>query len=311
VATAGVIQDDDDVLHIGQPISNARVYILDEALEPVPIGVTGEIFVGGRGVARGYLNRSELNASRFVTDPFVSATAARMYRTGDLGRWRADGSIEYVGRNDDQVKIRGMRVELKEVETHLMQNERVEHAAASVRKDQSGSDVLAAYLVTKNNERPDIDGLRARLGEHLPPHMIPSAFVVMPRLPLNANGKVDRRALPEPERTDFVKRKFEPPTGDVECMLAAIWQETLRIDRVGRHDSFFELGGHSLVAVALTTSVAAKFGVTMPPTAVFEHPTIESMSTAIEALIEKRRVEDSQLARIPREAAGARLDLTS
>jgi arthrofactin-type cyclic lipopeptide synthetase B len=184
---------------IGTPIPHSRIYILDENRHPVPIGVTGEIYIGGTGVARGYLNRPELTADRFVVDPFAGAHSARMYRSGDLGRWRLDGNIEYLGRNDSQVKVRGFRMELGDIETHLLDCAGIREAVVLVREDRPGEAQLVAYLTTVDGEARSAGSVRSHLLQRLPIHMVPNAYVVLPHLPLNANGKIDRKALSGPD----------------------------------------------------------------------------------------------------------------
>jgi amino acid adenylation domain-containing protein len=247
-------EDIEDAVPIGRPIANTRIYILDEHRQIVPIGVVGEIFVGGAGVARGYLHRPELTAERFVSDPFSSQPQARMYRTGDLGRWRPDGTIEYLGRNDDQVKIRGFRVELGEIEANLLRHENVRRAAVMLREDDPGEKRLVAYVVPSQQPGPPETVLHAHLSSVLPDYMIPAAFVFVDRLPLTSNGKLDRRALPAPDPGAYRGRRgnrYEPPQDEVESILARIWASLLRVDAVGREDNFFELGGHSLLIVEM------------------------------------------------------------
>jgi amino acid adenylation domain-containing protein len=251
VATSGVVRQSDEVLHIGSPVANTCIYILDENQRPVPTGVTGEIYIGGRGVARGYLNRPEMTAERFLNDPFATDhPQARMYRTGDLARWRLDGTIEYQGRNDYQVKIRGFRIELGEIAAAVQECSGVQNAVVTV----SGSDNakrLFAYYTVEENASVSIESLKQSLSESLPSYMVPAAFVELSRIPLTANGKIDHKALPEPDMTSFIHRDYEEPEGEVEQLLANIWQSLLKVEKVGRHDNFFELGGHSLLAVQL------------------------------------------------------------
>ena len=234
---------------IGRPIANTSIYILDAELQPVAIGVAGEIYIGGAGVARGYLNRAELTAQRFVRDEFSADPQARMYRTGDLGRWRADGTIEYLGRNDQQVKIRGFRIELGEIEAQLARHEQVKDAVVVAREDVAGDKRLVGYVTRHEGCDASVEELRRHLGGVLPEYMVPSAFVVLERLPLTPSGKIDRRALPAPELDAYLTRQYEPPQGAVEQLLAEIWQKLLRVERIGRHDNFFELGGDSLSMV--------------------------------------------------------------
>ncbi|KQB61349.1 MULTISPECIES: amino acid adenylation domain-containing protein, partial [Acidovorax] len=237
--------DGQSLVPIGQPISGIKTYVLDGRLNLAPQGVAGELYLGGIGLARGYLGRAGLSAERFVADPFDEA-AGRLYRTGDLVRWNGEAQLEYLGRLDHQVKIRGLRIELGEVEAQLLAQPEAREAVV-VAKDGPGGVRLVGYVSASAGQTIDAASLRERLGEQLPDYMVPSVIVVLESLPLNANGKVDRKALPAPE---FANRaQYEPPQGDVEETLAAIWAEVLRVERVGRHDNFFELGGHSLLAV--------------------------------------------------------------
>ncbi|MBI6710870.1 amino acid adenylation domain-containing protein, partial [Pseudomonas syringae] len=238
--------------HIGKPVGNTQFYLLDKQMQPVPLGVPGEIHIGGAGVARGYLNRDDLTAERFLRDPFSKAPNARMYKTGDLGRWLADGNIEYLGRNDDQVKIRGFRIELGEIEACLARHEAVKETVVMAREDVPGDKRLVAYYTLRvSNETLDIETLRAHLQAHLPDYMVPAAYVRLDSLPLTPNGKLDRNALPAPDLSSVISRKYQAPQGATERAIADIWQDLLGIDQVGRHDHFFELGGHSLLAVKL------------------------------------------------------------
>jgi amino acid adenylation domain-containing protein len=249
-ATAAAVRES-ETPHIGKPMLNRRVYILDQDGRPVEGGASGEIFIAGAGVARGYLRRPELTAQRFVQDPFSAESAARMYKTGDLGRWRADGTIEYLGRNDDQVKIRGFRIELGEIESQLARHEQVKEAVVIAREDAPGEKRLVAYVTAREESSPSVEYLRAHLKASLPEYMVPSAFVVLERLPLTPNGKLDRRGLPAPEQGAYTSRAYEAAQGEVEEILAGIWQELLGVERVGRGDNFFELGGHSLLIVQM------------------------------------------------------------
>jgi len=219
---------------IGRPIANTQIYILNPQWQPVPRGVVGEIYIGGANVARGYLNRAELTAERFVRDSFSSHPKALMYKTGDLARWQPDGTIDYLGRNDDQVKIRGFRIELGEIEAQLAKHERVREAAVVARSDASGGKRLTAYITSRVEPAPSVEELRSHLKAALPEHMIPSAFVVLDRLPLTPSGKLNRRALPIPDLAAFVTENFEPPQGEVEQHLASIWQEVLHVARLAR-----------------------------------------------------------------------------
>jgi len=230
---------------IGRPIGNTRIYVLDGHLQPVPTGVGGEIYIGGDGVALGYLNRPELTAERFLRDPFSTDPAARMYKSGDLGRWRADGTLEYLGRNDRQVKIRGYRIELEEIEAALATHPDVQQAVVLAREDEPGEKRLVAYVVppTSASDVPTAERLRAHLQARLPEYMVPAAYVLLEKLPLTVNGKLNRRALLAPQQCAYANRQYQAPQGELEQILAGIWQELLAVERVGRQDNFFELGG--------------------------------------------------------------------
>ncbi|MDF0607195.1 amino acid adenylation domain-containing protein, partial [Neisseriaceae bacterium TC5R-5] len=258
-----------DALPIGRPLANAQIYILDSHGQPVPLGLSGEIHIGGAGVARGYLNRPELTAERFIADPFSEQAGARMYKTGDLGRWLADGNIEYLGRNDFQVKIRGFRIELGEIEAKLAQCEGVREAVVLAREDVAGDKRLVAYLVLNEGVTLEPADLRSRLSVDLVEYMLPSAFVMLEALPLTPNGKLDRKALPAPDDSALVTREYEAPQGELEIQLAEIWQDLLGVERVGRHDNFFELGGHSLSAVQLATRIQEVFHIELPIIEIF------------------------------------------
>ena len=230
---------------IGRPISNAQIYILDAHSEPVPVGVAGELHIGGVPVARGYLNRPELTAERFIASPFVEGD--RLYKTGDAARYLPDGTIEFIGRNDFQVKIRGFRVELGEIEARLAAHESVRDAVVVAREDVPGDKRLTAYYTVRDGAAVSVEELRTHVQATLPEYMVPAAYVVMDSLPVTLNGKLDRKALPAPDGDAYVTRAYEEPVGHVEQTLARIWSEVLSVDRVGRHDNFFELGGHSLL----------------------------------------------------------------
>ena len=269
---------------IGRPIANTRVYILDASRRLVPVGVVGELYIGGSGVARGYLNQPELTAERFVSDPFVSEAGARMYRTGDLGRWLGDGTIEFLGRNDDQVKIRGFRIELGEVEARLSEQPGVRSAVVVAREEADGDKRLVAYVVGEEGEtgeRIAAPTLRAALLGVLPDYMVPAAFVTLETLPLTPNGKIDRRGLPAPEEGDYAASVYEAPQGAAEEALAEIWCELLRVERVGRHDHFFALGGHSLLAVRVVTAVRERLGVELAVGDVFTQPVLKDLAASL------------------------------
>ncbi|MBC3777115.1 non-ribosomal peptide synthetase [Pseudomonas sp. SWRI99] len=277
---AGPLQDTPDNTPIGKPIANTRMYILDAQQQPVPQGVVGELYIGGVQVARGYLNRAELSAERFLSDPFSQQAQARMYRTGDIARYRADGHIEYLGRNDDQVKIRGLRIELGEIQAGLTGIDGVHEAAVLAREDVPGDKRLVAYYT---GLRLDIDILRAALLHALPDYMVPATFVHLERLPLSPNGKLDRKALPAPNQDSLNNRPYEAPVGEVEITLARLWGELLNVERVGRHDHFFELGGHSLLAVSLVGRLQQE-GLEADVRALFEQPTLAGYAAITERM---------------------------
>ncbi|MET0395626.1 MAG: amino acid adenylation domain-containing protein, partial [Longimicrobiaceae bacterium] len=268
---------------IGRPIANARVYVLDARGEPAPVGVAGELYVGGAGVARGYLGRAGLTAERFVPDPFLPGAGARLYRTGDLGRWRADGTLEFLGRTDFQVKVRGFRIEPGEIEAALLEHEGVRECAVLAREDAPGEKRLVAYVAGDARA----EALRAHARRSLPEHMVPAAFVFLDALPLTPSGKLDRRALPAPDLASAEERHVAPRT-PVEEVLAGIWAETLRLERVGVEDGFFELGGHSLLATRVVSRVRELFGVELPLRALFEGPTVAELAGRVEEI---RRAE--------------------
>jgi amino acid adenylation domain-containing protein len=273
---------------IGRPIANTQIYILDAQGGPVPVGVAGEIHVGGDGVARGYWNREALTQERFVRDPFSTDPQARMYRTGDLGRWLADGSIEYLGRNDFQVKIRGFRIELGEIEARLSACEGVREAVVLAREDVPGDKRLVAYVVPTTGAEPTAAGLREALQPQLPEYMVPSAFVVLDAFPLTPNGKLDRKALPAPDGTSLTRREYEAPQGEIEQGLAEIWQQLLGIERVGRDDHFFELGGHSLLAVQMVSKVRERLGIELALRDLFLHSTLSALAGRMKAHVSTR-----------------------
>jgi amino acid adenylation domain-containing protein len=273
---------------IGRPISNMRAYVLDDELRPIPAGVTGELYVGGSGLARGYLRRPALTAERFLPDPFGVEPGARLYRTGDLARHLPDGNLEFVGRADRQVKVRGFRIELGEIESVLGAHDAVREAVVTAREDATGGGRLVAYIVTESEgagHAPSADELRVYASERLPEYMTPSAFVMLERLPLTPSGKIDRRSLPEPEafgagRSDAAP--YQPPETETEKEVAGIWSEVLGVEQVGVNDNFFELGGHSLMVMQVLARMRASFGVELELPVFFAAPTVRGVAEAIE-----------------------------
>ncbi|KAF9977770.1 hypothetical protein BGZ75_010211, partial [Mortierella antarctica] len=267
-----------DRLPIGRPISNTQVYVLDKHRRPVPLGAVGELYIGGPGVATGYINRPDLTAERFLSDPFSKTEGARMYKSGDLVRYLPDGNLIFMGRNDDQVKIRGFRVELGEIEKRLLEHALVREAVVLVTGE--GSDKrLVAYVVSEPiSQLPLL--IREHLGVNLPEYMIPTAIVRLETMPLTNNGKVDRRALPEPGSDSLVSKEYEAPQGEIETTLAAIWSKLLKIDKIGRQDNFFMLGGHSLLAVQMIEQLC-RIGRVMSVRALFETPVLSVLATSI------------------------------
>ena len=265
---------------IGQPIANTQVYILDEMLQPVPIGVAGELHIGGTGLGRGYLKRPDLTAEKFVPNPY--AEGQRIYKTGDLARYLQDGNIEYLGRIDHQVKIRGFRIELGEIEAALREYPQVSTSVVILNEDASGDRRLVAYVVSEESGLNDNE-LREYLRQRLPEYMVPAAIVELEELPLTPSGKIDRRALPAPQQfRQELEARFEAPHSPTEEVLASIWSEILKVDRVGIHDNFFDLGGHSLVATRVIARMRVAFGTELPLRLMFDSPTIAALANIIE-----------------------------
>jgi amino acid adenylation domain-containing protein len=268
---------------IGEPIPDLQLYLLDKNLEPVPLGVRGEMYVGGGGPARGYLNRAGLTAERFLPDPFGVEAGARLYRTGDLARRLGNGEIEYLGRADEQVKVRGFRIELSEIETALLTHTSLRAAVVVARADTVGDQRLSAYVVAREKGTLRVDELRAYLRERLPEHMLPSVFVELEEIPLTAHGKVDRKRLPEPgrERPEFEKR-YEAARDGVEALLAELWSDVLGVERVGIHDDFFDLGGDSIKGVIFIKRLQESLGEIVHVVNIFNAPTIASFAKYME-----------------------------
>ena len=290
-SSAARITSETSSVPIGRPISNTRIYILDDRMEPVPTGAAGELYIGGAGVARGYLNRPDLTAERFLASPFVAGD--RLYKTGDLGRYLPDGNIEFLGRNDFQVKIRGFRIELGEIEARLVERADVGQAVVLAREDAPGDKRLVAYYVAAGGHDPDVAALRAYLAERLPEYMVPAAYVRLDALPLTPNGKLDRKTLPAPDASAFSVRTYEPPLGAVEEALAAIWAEVLGLERVGRNDNFFELGGHSLLAVRVLGRMGSLKGMEPSLNTFMSHGTISALARHITEFPFRNTLSDS------------------
>ncbi|HAT2884968.1 non-ribosomal peptide synthetase [Serratia marcescens] len=289
-------------LPIGKPIGNTRAYLLDARGRPVPMGAVGELHIGGVGVALGYLNRPELTAQRFLSDPFNPVGGGRMYRTGDLARYLPDGSLEYQGRCDQQIKLRGFRIEPGEIEVQLAASPWVREAVVQVCSTEHHPRLVAWIVPTADVDRSALQGqLRAYLSERLPEYMVPSAYVWLDALPLTANGKLDRRALPEPERAAVGIREYAAPQGETETTLARVWCELLEIGQIGRHDNFFELGGHSLLAVRLSSQLRQQ-GITLPVQAIFNHPIL----TELAERIDRRNAEAPLRKAVPARSSGSR-----
>jgi amino acid adenylation domain-containing protein len=268
---------------IGGAIPDQRMYVLDPRGEPAPVGVPGEIYVGGAGLARGYLGRAELTAERFVPDPFSGRPGARLYRSGDRARWLTGGDMEYMGRIDFQVKVRGFRIELGEIEAALLAHPRVREAAVLVREDAPGDQRIVAYLVPRDGEAPQPAELRPFLKERLPDYMVPSAFVALDAFPLTTNGKLDRPALPAPVAEGANGESYVAPGTAMEREIAAVWAEVLDVERVGVHDNFFDLGGNSLLLLRVQARLRAALGREVPVVDLFRSPTVSLLAAACAA----------------------------
>jgi acyl-coenzyme A synthetase/AMP-(fatty) acid ligase len=267
---------------LGRPIQNMQVYLLDQNGQPSPLGVPGELYLGGAGVARGYLNRPELTAERFVPHAFSTEPGARLYRTGDLARFLADGNIEFLGRTDHQVKVRGFRIELGEIEKALGEHPLVREVAVMARDDRPGEKRIVAYVLPHEGQLPSITVLRRHLKGKLPDYMLPSSFVIVEAMPLTETGKIDRPALPAPEDArPELAQKYVAPRSALEQVLAGIFAETLKIERVGIYDNFFELGGHSLLATQVTSRIRQLLSVNFPLRKLFDDPTVGGMAEAL------------------------------
>ncbi|MBD2562852.1 MULTISPECIES: non-ribosomal peptide synthetase [Nostoc] len=285
VTTSGLVvsngRDNNISPPIGRPIANIEIYILDSYLQPVPVGVPGELHIGGAGLAKGYLKRPELTQEKFIPHPFSDEPHSRLYKTGDKARYLNDGNIEYIGRIDDQVKIRGFRIELSEIEAVLSQHSDVQLSCVIAREDTPGDKRLVAYVVAHQDCKPAISELRQFLKTKLPEYMVPSAFVILESLPLTSNGKVDRRALPKPDLDTTILEKYVAPRTPIEEMLALLWAQVLKLELVGIYDNFFELGGHSLLATQLVSRIRTWFKVELPLRELFASATVVELAQSI------------------------------
>ena len=264
---------------IGRPIANTQIYILDNLLQPVPTGAVGELYIAGDGVAAGYLDQPDRTAERFIPNPLVDGPQLSMYRTGDLARYLPDGNVEFLGRSDDQIKIRGFRIELGEIESVLMAKSGVKQAVVVARDDARGDKRLVAYAVVDRDQNSGMEELRAHLKHQLPDYMLPSALVLLPKIPLTPNGKIDRQALPQPE--SVATAAYSAPTTPAEEALANIWGEVLRRERISIDDNFFDLGGHSLLATLVVSRIREQFRIELPIRVLFDSPTIRSLAAAV------------------------------
>jgi acyl carrier protein len=267
---------------IGRPLGNIRVYLLDEHQQPVPVGIPGEVFVSGTGVARGYLHNPALTAERFIPDPFSNSSGARLYRTFDLARYKPDGNIEFLGRIDHQVKIRGYRIEPGEIEAALRTHPALGDVIVTTAEDVSGEKALVAYVVSMSQPAPDVDELKRFLRERLPAYMVPSEFALLDSLPVAANGKLDLKALPSLTqiRSETRDACLAPRTSS-EQMLATIWSELLHREPIGIYDNFFELGGHSILATQVVMRIRQLFEIDLPLSAIFESITLADLNLKI------------------------------
>jgi amino acid adenylation domain-containing protein len=267
---------------IGRPIANTEIFIVDRQLQFTPVGVPGELLIGGEGVARGYLNRAELTAEKFINHPFSKDARARLYRTGDLARFRTDGTIEFLGRLDHQVKLRGHRIELGEIESVIRSHENVRECVVVIREMAPGDQRLLAYIVPARANGALANELRHHLEAKLPSYMMPNDFVTLEKLPLTPNGKIDRKALPAPDKTRADSQaSFVEPRSEMEREIAKLWQELLHVEQVGLNDNFFDLGGHSLLVVQMQAKLREAFGVQLPIVRLFQHPTVSALARSL------------------------------
>jgi len=279
------VPEEATTLPIGRPISNTEAFLLDAQLQPVPVGVPAELYLGGDGLARGYLHRAALSAETFIPHPFSAVPGARLYKTGDWCRYLPDGSLEFLRRRDAQVKIRGFRIEPGEVEATLAHHPEVREAVVMVREDEPGVKQLVAYVVGAEQAELSRGALRRWVTEALPEYMVPSAFVQLEALPLTPNGKIDRRALPVPEDQRQMPGAYTPPQTETERAVAAVWQATLHLEQLGVHDNFFALGGHSLLATQVINRLRDACAVELPLRSLFVYPTVAELAQEIDTLL--------------------------
>ncbi len=270
------------VVPLGRPMANVKLYVLDQQMEPVPAGVLGELFIGGEGLGRGYLNQPGLTAARFIPDPFSTEPGRRLYRTGDMVRYVADGKVEFHGRRDGQIKLRGVRIELGEIENVIRSQEGVHATVVTMTPDHTGENCLVAYVVSEAGSDVIATELRQKIAQQLPLAMVPAAFVFIPELPLMPNGKINRAALPAPE---FVVDEYVAPRDVVEELIAGIWAEVLELERVSVHDDFFALGGHSLNATQVMARLFDVFQVDLGLRSLFETPTVAGLAQSVNAAV--------------------------
>ena len=283
-STIAKIERDGSPVLIGRPIANTQIYILDSCLQPVPVGVHGELYIGGDGLARGYLNRPELTAEKFVVNPFSSQPGARLYRTGDRARYLPDGNIEFLGRIDNQVKIRGYRIELGEIETILNQHAAVKECAVVARERESSEEKELVGYIIPNQDSVASSDLRSLLRQKLPDYMIPSAFVFLNGLPLTPNGKVDRSKLPPDDSRPSLDQGFVEPRSEIQELVAQVWREVLKLEKIGVQDNFFDLGGHSLLATRVVARLRTNFKIDLPLRKLFELPTVAALAEHVDFL---------------------------
>jgi acyl-CoA synthetase (AMP-forming)/AMP-acid ligase II/acyl carrier protein len=281
-STVNKLEDNEGPVLIGYPIANTQIYILDRHLQPVPVGVPGELYIGGDGLSRGYLDRPELTAERFIVNPFNDVSGSRIYKTGDLAKYLPDGNIEVLGRLDFQVKVRGFRIELGEIESQIKGLEAVSNCVVVLREDRPTDQRLAAYYVCKDGQTVSESEVRRQLQANLPEYMVPQHFEELSSIPLTPNGKVDRQALPKPQAAGASEQGYVAPRTEAEQEIAAVWQAVLNCERVGVNDDFFELGGHSLLATQVISRINKLFNIQLPLRRFFEAKTIEALAEVID-----------------------------